>query len=137
MNTKQIGHIAEIAFLLECANRKITVSIPYGDNARYDFIVDINNKLLKVQVKHMKDKGKYYSFATRSTDWNSKIFKNYKDDVDYIFAYCKDDKNYVLVPVSKITQSSMTIRKHNAISTQIKKMNIIEDYQKWFDEYDA
>ena len=39
-------------------NRKgIPISLPYGDNQRYDLIIDHNNKLSKVQIKTcLKDK---------------------------------------------------------------------------------
>lgn len=51
-NTKRIGNLTE----LQCATRLYelgcAVSIPFGNSEKYDLIVDWNNKLYKVQVKH-------------------------------------------------------------------------------------
>lgn len=57
-----------------------TVSIPYGENNRYDFIADINTKLIRVQVKSSKtrDGGKSYIFSYRSSRTNGKSSINIK-----------------------------------------------------------
>lgn len=137
MNTKQIGNIAEIAFIYECVKRNNIVSIPYGDNARYDFIIEHNNKLIKIQVKHMKNHKDFYIFSCKSQNWNKGPIKNYKNDVDYIFGYCKDDNIWVLVPIKEANNSSMTIRKTLTRNNQKKKTNYLKYYQHWFDYYDA
>ena len=52
MNSKDKGNIGEAIMLAEFIKRGIQVSIPFGDNARYDLIIDLNGKLYKVQVKY-------------------------------------------------------------------------------------
>ena len=49
------GNISEQQFILYCLNNDIKVSRPVFNDARYDFIIDINNKLLRVQVKTAYD----------------------------------------------------------------------------------
>jgi len=51
MNSKNKGNIGESQALAEFTKRGIQVSIPFGDNARYDLIADFNGKLNKIQVK--------------------------------------------------------------------------------------
>ena len=55
MNTKQIGNLVE----LQCATRLYelgcAVSIPFGNSEKYDLIIDINDKLYKVQCKHSSE----------------------------------------------------------------------------------
>lgn len=51
LNSKQKGNLTELQCLAAFGQYGYTISIPYGDCARYDFIVDINNKLYRIQCK--------------------------------------------------------------------------------------
>ena len=122
MNTKDIGNISETRFLYECAIRGTGVSVPIGDNLRYDAIVDISGKLLRIQVKTMrKIETSRYEFSLKSINWNSGTINNYKDDVDYFFAFNADDCVWVLVPICDVGVSSFRVD-----SERISK------YGKWF-----
>ena len=48
MNTKDKGNIGEAVILAEFMKKGISVSIPFGDNARYDLIAEFNGKLNKI-----------------------------------------------------------------------------------------
>ena len=54
-NTKDVGIVSELKVLTELVSKGYIVSQPYGDNAPYDFIIDTNEKLLKIQVKTSND----------------------------------------------------------------------------------
>lgn len=49
--TKNIGNKTEITIISEFINRDIPVSIPFGDNQRYDVIIDVHSKLYRIQIK--------------------------------------------------------------------------------------
>jgi len=49
--SKNIGELAEAKFITECLTRDLVISQPFGDNAKYDFIVDSKQGLKKVQIK--------------------------------------------------------------------------------------
>ena len=51
LNTVSIGDIGESVGIAEFVKAGFAVSKPLTNNARYDLIVDIKNKLYKVQVK--------------------------------------------------------------------------------------
>ena len=51
MNHTQIGDITEYRFALYCMEHNIAISKPMNNNLPYDFIIEINRKLLKLQVK--------------------------------------------------------------------------------------
>ena len=67
-----------------------TISIPYGDNAKYDFIADVDGKLLKIQVKTAfvkKQDDTSIHFSCVSTHINCKGASNYKysqSDIDFL-----------------------------------------------------
>lgn len=48
---KQRGQCSEAAILFEFTRRGVTVLEPFGDNERYDFVVEISRELYRVQVK--------------------------------------------------------------------------------------
>ena len=48
---KSLGEWVEVCFLERTTERGFTVSRPWGDNARYDFVVDSGSRLWRVQVR--------------------------------------------------------------------------------------
>jgi hypothetical protein len=50
LTTNQKGFIAEQAVILECARRASPVSRPLDDQ-RYDLVLDLGSRLLRVQCK--------------------------------------------------------------------------------------
>ena len=54
LTSKQIGIITEEQCKLYFIERGYNVSVPIGDNAPYDFVLEVNNNLYKIQVKHSR-----------------------------------------------------------------------------------
>ena len=50
-NPKHVGEMAEMQFMLDAARRGFGVAKPFGNNERYDVIVDAPRRLWRVQVK--------------------------------------------------------------------------------------
>ena len=61
LSTKAQGAQTELQCLTYLHGLGYDVSIPWGDNARYDFVLDVNHKLYKIQVKtsHKTEEGVY------------------------------------------------------------------------------
>lgn len=91
MNTTQIGDITEQKFILYCLEKEIPISKPVGNNLPYDFIIEYNNKLLKIQVKTAREGETQgtITFNTRSCskNYNEVTTSNYIGKIDY-FATC-------------------------------------------------
>lgn len=108
------------------------VSIPYGDCARYDFIADKNNKLIRIQVKSSSwtDETKTaFMFYARSSHINSKGVRQQtydKEQIDY-FATFFNEKCYV-IPVSECSITK-TLRFQPPKSGQLKGINFATDYE--------
>lgn len=51
LDTKIKGNTTELECILEFMKKGYQVSIPFGEDSRYDFIADIDGKLLKIQCK--------------------------------------------------------------------------------------
>lgn len=128
---KQKGNLTELQCITAFYNLGYSVSIPYGENNRYDFIADINNILIRVQVKtaSTKDDGKSYSFSCRSSRTNGKrtINKKYdKSEIDY-FATFINERCY-LIPIEECS-TSKCLRFELPENNQTTTINFEENYR--------
>lgn len=64
---KITGTALELEFAAECILRGAVVSQPFGDNAHYDFLVDDEKKIYRVQVKSASAKKGGKSFSVNLT----------------------------------------------------------------------
>ena len=115
-NSKEKGNIGEAIILSEFVKRKIPVSIPFGDNQRYDIIAEFNGKLNKIQVKYTDQKEVNNSITIpTSSSYNhttNKQRKKYINDVDYIACYINKWNECCLIPIDKIgNKTAIKIRK--------------------------
>ena len=104
LDTKQKGNLNELQCITAFYELGYSVSIPYGDCDRYDFIVDINNKLYRVQAKSARliDENGTIVFSCRSSRSNaSGCYKRQytADEIDFFATYWQG-KCY-LVPVEE------------------------------------
>ena len=103
MNSKTKGNIGEAIALAEFTKRGIQVSIPFGDNARYDLIADFHDKLNKIQVKYCNQKiinGSISCPCASSTNHTTnKHLSTYDNDVDYMAFYLASIDKLLLVPI--------------------------------------
>ena len=105
LNSKQKGKLTEMQCLTAFIEQGCSVSIPYGDDSRYDFIADIDGQLLKIQVKTSslkKGTSDAIAFSCRSTHVNCSGVKNIrynKNEIDYFATYWNDE--IFLIPVNE------------------------------------
>lgn len=130
LDSKQKGNLTELQCLTAFISQGCTVSIPYGDSSKYDFIADIDGKLLKIQVKtsSLKDENSIH-FSCRTTHVNCKGVKNERyssEDIDFFATYW-DNKCY-LIPIQECS-ATKTLRFVAPKSGQIKGINFAKDYE--------
>ena len=94
------GWVAETRVIARCVEMGYRVSIPFGDGAPYDFIVDTGEKILRVQVKKVYQSQDHWvtSFIkARSSNYKNQFDRHYtKSDCDYIVCYsCEYDIAYI------------------------------------------
>jgi len=129
LSTKSKGNLTELQCLAAFVEHGCAVSIPYGDNSKYDFIADINGQLLKIQVKtsSMKTEGSI-KFSCRSTHVNCKgtTSERYTSkDIDFFATYWNNQ--CYLVPVNECSVEK-TLRFVPPKNGQIKGITFAKDY---------
>ena len=132
LESKQKGIITELQCITAFNQLGYHVSIPYGENSRYDFIADIDGILIKVQVKTSSPKrgtDNAISFSCRSTRVNSQGSQNRRytaDEIDY-FATFYDNICY-LIPIAECSIEK-TLRFQPPANGQTKGISFAKDYE--------
>ena len=141
MNSKTKGNIGESIALAEFVKRGIQVSIPFGDNARYDLIADFNDKLNKIQVKYCNQQiinGSINCPCASSTNHTTnKNYHTYENDIDYFVFYIAEWNVTIIVPIEEIgLKKSICFRKEPPKSRNGNEIRLISDYsfEKFFGE---
>ena len=130
MNTTQIGDITEQKFILYCLKNNIPVCKPIGNNLPYDFIIEFNNQLLKIQIKTarlVKNSTETITFNTKSSSKNYSeiVTTDYVGKINY-FATCWDEKWY-FVHIEQATKGE-----HRIFLGENPKPNQKSNYYKNF-----
>lgn len=132
--TKSIGNVNELKCITKFISNGYDCSIPYGDNAKYDFIADINGKLLRFQCKasrsvlrdgKLDENAFMFSCTCSTTNTQQTIRHKYtKEDIDY-FCTCYQDEVYV-IPVDECSTAKTLRLAPPSYNTQA--YNKAEDY---------
>lgn len=130
MDSKKRGNLTEMQCMAAFIACNCDVSIPFGDNSKYDFIADVNGRLVKIQVKTASRRDdNSIKFSCRSTHVNCAGVKNVKysaNDIDYFATYW-DGICYV-VPVNECSIEK-TLRFSCTHNGQLHGINMADDYR--------
>lgn len=125
-----IGEITEQKVALEFLKLGILVSKPLVQSSKYDFIVDVNHKLYKIQVKTGTFKeNAYLEFATSTSHTNTKGTLNLsysEEDVDF-FATIYEEQCY-LIPYNLCGKRGQRIRFAPTKNGQTKGILFAKDF---------
>ena len=132
LNSKEIGNITEVSYMLEFMKLGYPVLTPYGDCQRYDFIVKINNTFYKIQAKtanvnHINEG--YISFrCDNTTTQNGKTIHHQYDENEIDFFSTFYNGKCYLIPVKECSKE----KKLRFIATkngQTKGISFAENYE--------
>ena len=111
------------------------VNIPFGEDSRYDFVADIDNKLYKIQCKscsELYDNDEVVAIVFKTVRQSGSAATNWKrikyttEEVDY-FATSYKGKCY-LVPITECSNEK-TLRIKPPKNNQTKGINFLEKYE--------
>jgi hypothetical protein len=129
LDSKKKGNLTEMQCMSAFMGQGCGVSIPFGDNSKYDFIADIDGHLFKIQVKTASQKDENaIKFSCRSTHVNCSGVKNIRyneNDVDYFATYWNGQ--CYIVPISECSVEK-TLRFAPTKNGQLKGITFAIDY---------
>ena len=113
MNTQIQGAITEQRCFLKCIESGFIVSKPLFDNARYDFLLDTENHIYKIQIKtsHYNDSKTGFTFngySQHSTGNGNKRMKYTNQEIDYFMT--EFEGQFYLYPASEQGMTTKTLR---------------------------
>ena len=132
INTQTAGAVTEQKCFLKCLELGFQVSKPLFDNARYDFVLDVNNKLYKVQIKssHWNDEEhtgfSFNCYSQHSTGNGNKRMKYTNNEIDFFMT--ERDGQFYLYPVP---EEGITVKTLRVLPTKTKQTTNIS----WAKDY--
>lgn len=108
METHHKGDFTEAVVIAELKRRNISTALPFGDNERYDLVVETpDGSLVKLQIKTGWAADGVINFHGRSSHTNSRgnVYKPYSGDVDYFAVYSHEYEELFLVPEDEVNSS--------------------------------
>ncbi|AGB33398.1 hypothetical protein C488_17613 [Natrinema pellirubrum DSM 15624] len=112
MNTKQTGDETEARIIAALIAEGYTVSVPFGDNDKYDLVLDTGCQLLRIQCKTgwIEDDVVRFKTASKTTTDGSVTMDNYDGEVDAFAVRCKETETLYWVPIDDIGKKSTYLR---------------------------
>jgi hypothetical protein len=122
LSPKELGEIAEAEFLRTVLRKRIAVSKPWGENRGYDFILDDEGELHRVQVKaaFRGEQERGYSLRTYRSSKRCYTAK----DIDVLAGYVDPGRVWYLFPVR-------VIRKLRSLKLFPGSKNKRSKHEKW------
>ncbi|PGF15736.1 hypothetical protein CP556_06145 [Natrinema sp. CBA1119] len=112
-NSKAVGDETEARALSELIASDYSVSVPFGDNDKYDLIVDDGTDLHQIQCKTgWSNKANTMRFNTHSqTTKNGDYHEDtYHDLIDAFLVYYPDNGQFYWVDAADATEQKMEFR---------------------------
>ncbi len=95
---KRLGERAEAEFLAKAAGMGFGIARPWGDSDRYDFILDVDGRLWRVQVKSAHRVGEDGTYSFRMHGQSGRAYG--PDEIDALVAYVAPEKAWYVFPAA-------------------------------------
>ncbi len=126
MNTKRKGAASELIAAARFASLGWAVLLPFGDNERYDVVIDRGHGFERIQVKTGSLNGGRIQFTPKSESYSAPA-RSYLGEADF-FAVVFDNRVF-LVPVEHVGTSSAYLRLTAPKNGQRSKIRWAVDYE--------
>jgi hypothetical protein len=96
---KRRGEAAEAAFLARATHLGFTVCLPWGDSERYDSVVDMGQRFLRVQVKSATAYGES-RYRVKTAGASGVPYTT--AEIDFFVAYIVPEDIWYIIPIAAI-----------------------------------
>lgn len=98
-NPKRTGDNSVIQIMACFSDDNRIILTPFGDNERYDLVIEENGKFIRVQCKTGRISLGKFDFSTSSTNWNTGKQADYKLQADIFAVYIRENKKVYIFKV--------------------------------------
>jgi len=129
---KDIGDRSTLAVMLALTGLGYDVSVPFGENTRYDLIVDNGARLERVQCKTGRLRHGVVTFRTASSYAHHPNPKprqlHYRGQVDAFAVYCPENGGVYLVPIDGLPAVEAYLRVEPTANGQRRRIRQAAPY---------
>lgn len=133
INTKSIGNKTEAIILAELVKKDYVVLLPFGDNERYDLVVDISGIFIRIQCKTATKTNGTICFSVRSVYLGAdhKTIRNpySSNDIDCFMVYSSDVDKIYIIDVTDAGSSEIKLRIDNTEQRGGSPIRWARDYE--------
>jgi hypothetical protein len=131
---KTVGDKAALAVMIGLHEAGISFLLPFAENAPYDFGIEIDGRLARVQCKSGRLRNGAVRFSTCS--WYShhpnpkQTSRDYLGDVDYFAVYCSETEAVYLIPIDDLQTRRMgALRVETPRNGQRRRIRFAANYE--------
>jgi hypothetical protein len=129
-DTKRIGIISELHAILALAKLGYQILVPFGENQRYDFVIDDGVTLARVQVKTGQLRGEVINFSCVSTHGHrGRPARPYFGQIEFLAVYCPGTEKVYLLPEKELTATSAHLRLSPPRNNMVKTIRWARDFE--------
>jgi len=128
-NTKAVGERAEGQVLAALLKIGKVVLLPFGDNQRYDLVVEEEGHFIRIQCKSGRLRKGVVRFNACSTSAQAGGRRSYKGEADLFGVYCPDTDKVYLVPIAEVDGHDVSLRQEPPRSNQKKGIRLASEYE--------
>ena len=131
---KLIGDRTTLAVMLALVDAGHEVSVPFGENCRYDLIIVRTGELIRVQCKTGRLRDGAVRFATASTYAHlssaQDLRRHYIGQIDAFAVYCPETQGVYLIPIGDVpSHASAYLRVEAPRNRQRKRIRFAREYE--------
>jgi PD-(D/E)XK endonuclease len=130
---KDVGDRTTLAVMLALRERGYAISVPFGENTRYDLVIDDGARLFRIQCKTGRLRKGAITFRTASSYYHHPNEKptqrHYRGQVDYFAVFCRSTGGVYLIPIDGLPQEEASLRVEPPHNGQRRRIRLASDYQ--------
>jgi hypothetical protein len=131
---KDVGDRTTLAVILALREEGFGILVPFGENTRYDLVIDDGHSLARVQCKTGRLRGgavRWSMCSNYAHHPNPKTrHRDYLGEVDFFGVYCPETTGVYLIPMSELPlRRRGTLRVDPTRNNQRRRIRHAADYE--------
>lgn len=130
MSPKTVGDITEARVLAALLQAGYAILLPFGDNQRYDLVIDDAGTFRRVQCKtgRLRKGSIAVNGSSISAPHRGGARRDYRGAADLFGVYCPDTDECYLVPVDDVPTNEFRLRYAEVVGTDSARCRFAADY---------